>query len=215
MIKDLASQFKGLNTNDPGVWPIAPKAALLGFIFATVVGMAYFLDWKSGFEELNVGAEKELTLKEEYKQKKAKAVNLDLYRKKLADIDAAFGTLLRQLPDRSEVDRLVVDINQAGVSQGLQFELFKPALEETKMDFYAELPINIKVSGEYHRLGLFASDIAQLSRIVTLNDMNISKTKEGVLTFEAVAKTFRYLDDTEVNEQKKLAAEAKKKAGGK
>lgn len=210
----IADQFKNLNMKDPGVWPAGPKIVLLACILLSVLGLAYVLDWQSSLEELDAGVEKELSLKTDYKNKMTKAVNLPLYRQRLVEIDRSFGALLRQLPDRSEVDRLVVDINQAGVAQGLQFDLFKPALAETKKDFYAELPINIKVSGEYHKLGAFSSQIAQLSRIVTLNDMSLS-FKEGGLTFEAVAKTFRYLDEAEVNEQKKIAKDAKNKASPK
>lgn len=210
-MRDIASQFKNLNMRDPGVWPIGPKAALMGFLFVSVLGAAYFVDWQGSMDELDAGRAKEVELKTSYVTKKTQAVNLDLYRKRLAEIDGAFGVLLRQLPDKSEVAKLVVDINQAGVSQGLQFDLFKPALDETKKEFYAELPVSIKVSGDYHKLGAFASDIAQLSRIVTLNDMSITTNKDsGQLTLEAVAKTFRYLDDQEVNEQRKAAAKTKK-----
>lgn len=207
------AQFNGLNMNDPGSWPAAPKVILLAFLFVALLFAAYLLDWQGQMEELQAGAEKEAVLKQEYVEKKSKAINLELYRKRLIEIDASFGTQLRQLPDKSEVDRLVVDINQAGTARGLQFELFRPALEETKKEFYAELPISVRVVGDYHKLGSFASDIAQLSRIVTLNDMSLKITKDG-LVMEAVAKTFRYLDEAEVAEQKKAAAEAKKKASG-
>lgn len=210
----IADQFKNLNTKDPGVWPAGPKIVLLSFLFSSLLGLAYILDWQSAIDELDAGAAREIALKNDYKVKMTKAVNLDLYRKRLAEIDTAFGTLLRQLPDRSEVDRLVVDINQAGVSQGLQFDLFKPALMETKKEFYAELPISIRVTGDYHKLGAFSSDIAQLSRIVTLNDMNLS-FREGNLTLEAIAKTFRYLDEAEVSEQRKISKDAKNKVGAK
>jgi type IV pilus assembly protein PilO len=214
-MKNISSQFKNLNINDPGAWPFYPKIALYVFTFIAILIGAYFFDWDNKINEINVAAEKEVTLKSEYVDKKTKSVNLDLYRKRLVEIDIAFGALLRQLPNKSEVDRLVVDINQAGISRGLQFDLFKPDISETKKEFYAELPIKIKVTGDYHKLGAFASDIAQLSRIVTLNDMSIIPGKDGALTLEATAKTFRYLDDDEVSEQKKAASALKSKAAGK
>lgn len=215
-MRKFVEQFKNLNMRDPGVWPMGPKAALMGFLFVSLIGAAYFADWQGGLEELDAGRAKETQLKEEYRTKMMRAVSLDLYRKRLVEIDNAFGVLLRQLPDRSEVAKLVVDVNQAGISKGLQFDLFRPSLEENKKEFYAELPISIKVSGDYHRLGEFASEIAQLPRIVTLNDMVISVNKDtGNLSLEATAKTFRYLDDEELSEQKKAAQNAKAKKGAK
>ena len=139
--------------------------------------------------------------------KQKQAVNLEAYRKQLAEIEESFGEMLKQLPNKSEMEALLTDINQAGLGRGLQFELFRPAPAETRSEFYAELPITIKLTGNYHDIGAFASDISQLSRIVTLNDVALSTSKGG-LTLDAVAKTFRYLDESEVAAQRKTARDA-------
>jgi type IV pilus assembly protein PilO len=208
-MKQIIEQFQHLNPKDPGAWPPLPKAlALLGLFVAILVG-AYFMDWQGQLEALDNGRAEEQRLKDDYVKKKQQAVNLDLHRQQLREIDSSFGTLLKQLPNRSQMDALLVDINQAGLGRGLQFDLFKPAPAETPRDFYAELPIQLKVTGGYHDIGQFASDIGQLSRIVTLNDLSLSATKDG-LSMDAVAKTFRYLDDEEVAAQRKAAAAARK-----
>src|SRR4026209_684858 len=155
---------------------------------------------------------KETKLKDEYVSKKKQSINLDLQRQQLREIDTQFGALLKQLPNKSQMDALLVDINQAGLGRGLQFDLFKPAPQETLRDFYAELPIQVKVAGNYHDMGAFASDVGQLSRIVTLNDVKIEAGKDGNLTMEAAARTFRCLDDQEVAQQRKAASAAKKAA---
>jgi type IV pilus assembly protein PilO len=211
-MKQLLEQFKFLNPRDPGSWPALPKACMLLAIFAAIMAGAYFGDWSEQLEELDVGAQTEVKLKDEYVKKKQQSVNLDLYQQQVREIESSFGALLKQLPNRSQMDALLVDINQAGLGRGLQFDLFKPAPSETLRDFYAELPINIKVTGSYHDMGAFASDIGQLSRIVTLNDLSISAAKDGILTMDAVAKTFRYLDDQEVASQRKSASKAGKAA---
>ena len=210
----LLDQFKYLNPKDPGTWPALPKLLALIATLAALVAVGYFVDWQSQVEELAAGAEQEAKLKQEYKGKKQLAVNLDLYRQQLREIDTSFGALLKQLPNRSQMDARLVDINQAGLGRGLQFELFKPASQESMKDFYAELPVAVRVTGSYHDMGQFASDIAQLSRIVTLNDISISPSgKDGnVLAMDTSAKTFRYLDDEEVSKQKKAA---QKPAAGK
>jgi type IV pilus assembly protein PilO len=207
-MKQLLEQFKNLNPRDPGAWPPLPKAiALLGLIIAILVG-AYVVDSQSQLEALDAGERQEDKLKLEYKDKKQQAINLDLYRQQLREIDSSFGALLRQLPDRSQMDALLVDINQAGLGRGLQFELFKPAPQETPRDFYAELPIQIKLTGTYHDMGQFAADISQLPRIVTLNDISLTAGKE-TLTMDATAKTFRYLDEDEIAKQRRAAQAAK------
>lgn len=205
----ILDQFKNLNTNDPGTWPALPKAVMLLALFALVLVGAYFVDWAGQLEELDTGRQQEARLKDEYVSKKSQSVNLDLYRQQLSEIDSSFGALLKQLPNKSQMEALVVDINQAGLGRGLQFDSFKPAQQETKKDFYAELPISIKLTGSYHDMGAFASDIGQLPRIVTLNDIVIEVGKDGNLTMDTVAKTFRYLDDEEMAEQRKAAAAAK------
>lgn len=210
----LLEQFKYLNPKDPGTWPALPKLMVLLATLAALVAVGYIADWQGQMDELVAGAEQEVKLKGEYKDKKQLAVNLDLYRQQLREIDISFGALLKQLPNRSQMDALLVDINQAGLGRGLQFELFKPAPSETVKDFYAELPVAVRVTGSYHDIGQFASDIAQLSRIVTLNDIVINPAgKDGsVLAMDTSAKTFRYLDEEEVAKQKRAA---KKPAPGK
>jgi len=150
---------------------------------------------------------KEQDLRTAFLDKKKQAVNLEAYRKQLAEIEESFGEMLKQLPNKSEMEALLTDINQAGLGRGLLFELFRPAPAETRSEFYAELPITIKLAGNYHDIGAFASDISQLSRIVTLNDIGLTTSKSG-LVLDATAKTFRYLDDSEVAAQRKAARDA-------
>jgi type IV pilus assembly protein PilO len=203
-------QFKNLNTRDPGSWPALPKLLLLLGILVGVLVIAYFLDWQGQLEELEAGRREEETLKQAYVDKKRQAVNLDLLRAQLREIETSFGALLKQLPNKSQMEALLVDINQAGLGRGLQFELFRPAQQETQRDFYAELPITVKLTGNYHDMGAFASDIGQLPRIVTLNDMALSVGKDGMLTLDTTAKTFRYLDDAEIQAQRRAAKAAAK-----
>jgi len=202
-------QFRNLNTRDPGSWPTLPKLGLLVLLLAAILVAAYFLDWQGQIEQLEAGRQEEEKLKQEYVDKKKQAVNIDLLRAQLREIETSFGALLKQLPNRSQMEALLVDINQAGLGRGLQFELFRPAPSETVRDFYAELPIAVKVTGNYHDMGAFASDIGQLPRIVTLNDINLNVGKDGTLTMDTVAKTFRYLDDEEVAAQRAAAKAAK------
>jgi type IV pilus assembly protein PilO len=202
-------QFKNLNTRDPGSWPPLPKLGLLIALFAAVLVAAYFLDWQGQIEALDAGRAQEAQLKDQYKDKKRQAVNLDLYRQQLREIDSSFGALLKQLPNKSQMEALLVDINQAGLGRGLQFDLFRPAQQENVKEFYAELPITLKMVGNYHDMGAFASDIGQLSRIVTLNDIALNVSKDGLLTMDATAKTFRYLDDEELASQRAAAKAAK------
>jgi type IV pilus assembly protein PilO len=207
--KAIAEDFKHLNPQDPGTWPAIPKVLALLVILGAIPTAGYFFDTQSQIEVLERGRGEEAKLKTEYLDKKKQAVNLDLHRQQLREIDTQFGALLRQLPNRSQMDALLVDINQAGLGRGLQFELFKPAPAESQREFYAELPISVRVIGTYHDMGAFASDVGQLSRIVTLNDVNIQAQKEGILTMDATARTFRYLDDQEVAAQRKATASKK------
>ena len=203
--KVLLEEFQTLDPKDPGLWPILPRVVILAGLFILLLASAWWFGWNSQLDELAGKVEQETKLKEEWLDKKKQAVNLDEYRKQLAEIDRSFGTLLRQLPNKAEMEAMLIDINQSGVGRGLQFELFKPGSEVMK-DFYAELPITIKLIGNYHDLGGFTGDIAKLSRIVTLNDIDISVDKTGALAMTTVAKTFRYLDEAEVAKQKKAAA---------
>jgi type IV pilus assembly protein PilO len=206
----LLDEFKRTNWQDQGTWHWAPKILVLLAILIGIPVAGFLADTQGQIEELEAGRAEEAKLKEDYLNKKRQAVNLDLHRQQLREIDTQFGALLRQLPNKSQMDALLVDINQAGLGRGLQFELFKPAPQEITREFYAELPIQVKVMGTYHDMGAFASDVGQLSRIVTLNEVKIEAGKDGVLTMEALARTFRYLDEQEVAQQRKAAAAAKK-----
>jgi len=201
--------FRRLNLRDAGNWPLAPKIGLLLVLLLLIVAAGAFFDWKDQYEALDQAQQAEVKLKEQYAEKKAKAINYELYRQQLTEVEQSFGALLKQLPNKSQMEALLVDINQAGLGRGLQFELFRPAQSETVRDFYAELPINVKVTGNYHDMGAFASDIGQLPRIVTLNDINLNVGKDGTLTMDTIAKTFRYLDDEEVATQRAAAKAAK------
>jgi type IV pilus assembly protein PilO len=204
-------EFKRTNWKDAGTWGAAPKLLVLLAILVGIPVAGFFVFNQGQIEELEAGQAKEVKLKEEYVNKKKQAINLDLHRQQLREIDTQFGALLKQLPNKSQMDALLVDINQAGLGRGLQFELFKPAGAEQRREFYAELPINVKVTGNYHDMGAFASDVGQLSRIVTLQNVHITAGKDGMLTMDATARTFRYLDDDEVAEQRKAAKKGAKK----
>jgi type IV pilus assembly protein PilO len=209
--KALAEEFQRTNWKDPGTWHAAPKILVLLLILVGIPVGGFFAINQGQLEELELGQQKEVKLKDEYVNKKKQSINLDLHRQQLREIDTQFGALLKQLPNKSQMDALLVDINQAGLGRGLQFELFRPSAQEIRRDFYAELPINVKVTGNYHDMGAFASDVGQLSRIVTLNDVVIVAGKDGNLTMDAVARTFRYLDDEEVAAQRRSAKGPAKK----
>ena len=211
-VNQFVEEFKHLNPKDPGTWPALPKVAALLGLLAAILATAYFIDWQGQIEELDQGIAQEAKLKDDYVNKKKQAINLDLHKQQLREIDSSFGALLKQLPNKAQMDGLLVDINQAGLGRGLQFDLFKPAPSESVKEFYAELPITIKVTGSYHDIGAFASDVGQLPRIVTLNDVSISAGKDGNLIVDATARTFRYLDDEEVATQRQAAQAAKKGA---
>ncbi len=208
----IAGDFKNLDPKDVGNWAPAPKiAVLLGFLVASLVAGWWFL-WDPLMTELEQKRAEELTLKEEWLNKKRQAVNLEQYQQQLNDIDRSFGALLKQLPNKAEMESLLVDISQAGLSRGLQFETWKPGSEAVK-DFYAELPITLRVTGGYHDLGSFAGDVAKLSRIVTIGSIAIESGKDGLLKMDAVATTYRYLDDDELARVRREKAEREK--GGK
>ena len=200
--------FRRLNFREVGNWPLVAKVIMLTLLVLFIVALGAFLDWKDQWEALQAAQQEEVRLKEQYTQKKAKAINYDLYVAQLAEVEQSFGALVKQLPNKSEIDALLTDINQAGLGRGLQFDLFRPAPQERMADFYAELPIAIKITGNYHDIGAFASDVAALPRIVTLNNLAIANDK-GTLTMDAIAKTFRYLDEEEVAKQRAAAKGAK------
>jgi type IV pilus assembly protein PilO len=212
-LKEIGEDFRRINPQDPGGWPITVKlAALIGLFVAILIG-GYFLDWNDQLTALDNGKKEEEKQKDDFVKKKTTAVNLDAYKQQLREIDQVFGTLLKQLPNKSEMDALIIDINQAGLGRGLQFELFKPAPAETMQDFYAELPIQIRVIGSYHDIGAFTADVSKLSRIVTLNNISIvvaPQKDSSTLVMETTAKTFRYLDEDELKKTKKAAKDAKK-----
>src|SRR3954464_414256 len=208
----IADEFKRTNWKDPGTWHALPKLVVLLVILAAIPVAGFFVDTQGQIDDLERMQGEESKLKEEYLGKKKQAVNLDLHRQQLREIDTQFGALLRQLPNRSQMDALLVDINQAGLGRGLQFDLFRPAPSEITRDFYAERPIAVKVVGNYHDMGAFASDVGQLPRIVTLNDVTITAGKDNQLTLDATARTFRYLDDEEIAAQRKTAQAARKGA---
>ena len=204
-------EIRRLDPKKIGSWPVMPKVAVLLIVLLAMMGAAYWFDWKDQTDQIDAERAKEGQLKTTFIEKKKTALNLPAYRKQLEDIEKQFGALLKQLPGKSEMDALLTDINQAGLGRGLQFELFKPAAEESVKDFYAELPITIRITGNYHDIGAFASDVGKLSRIVTLNDIALTQGKDA-LTMDAIAKTFRYLDDEEIAAQRRAAAAAKKGA---
>jgi len=206
-----ASQFRSLNPNEPGQWPLLPKIVTWFFVALIMVVLGWFLLLSSAHDELDTERAKEPTLKADYRNKLGQAVNLAELRKQKLQVEEYVTQLEKQLPGKAEMDALLSDINQAGLGRGLQFELFKPGQVVVK-DYYAELPISIKVSGRYHDMGAFAGDISNLSRIVTLHNLNITtapKDSSGALAMEATARTYRYLDPNEVEEIKKAAAKAK------
>lgn len=211
--QSIADDFRNLN-QDVGAWPAAPRiAVLVGVLCFILLGGWWFL-WKDQLDELDQRQQEELKLKDEFIAKKGQAVNLDLYTQQLNEIDRSFGALLKQLPSKAEVESLLVEINQSGMGRGLQFELFKPNAEIVK-DFYAELPISVRLTGVYHDFGAFAGDIAALSRIVALSNISIGvnkQAKDDSLVMDTVARTFRYLDEEEIAANKKAAQAAK---GGK
>jgi len=210
----LLDDLRGLDTKQPGNWPWPIKAGAFVIIFVLLQVAGYFIFWQGQMEAIEKGRADVAKQKEVFLEKKRLAVNLDAYKQQRAEIEQAFGALLKQLPNKSEMDALLIDINQAGLGRGLAFELFRPAEKENFTEFYAELPVNIKVTGQYHDLGAFASDVAKMPRIVLLTDLKLDPPKDGVLGMEAIAKTYRYLDEEEVSKQRS-AAKAAKKAGGK
>ncbi len=214
--------FNNIDIKNAGNLPMPVKAVLLAVLFLLLLAAGYYFLLSPELETLDQEKAKEQQLKDVFLQKKSQAINLEAYRAQMVEIEKTFGALLRQLPDKSQIDGLLTDINQAGLSRGLEFELFKPG-NETQAEFYAEMPIAIKVQGTYHDLGAFTSDISKLSRIVTLSDVSVQpKSKDAktvntdtILVMEAVAKTYRYLDADEISAKQKAEKAAKSKAGRK
>jgi type IV pilus assembly protein PilO len=204
---NLLDELRNLDPKQPGNWPWPVKFGAFVLLFVAIQAAAYFLLWQSQAEQIEKGRNEVAKQKEVFIEKKKLAVNLEAYKQQRAEIEQSFGALLKQLPNKSEMDALLIDINQAALGRGLAWEIFKPAEKENFTEFYAELPVNIKVTGNYHDLGAFASDVAKMPRIVLLTDLKLDppKDKETALSLEAVAKTYRYLDEEEVAKQRKAA----------
>lgn len=196
--------LKNINPKDPGGWPWLIKISALAAIFAAVISAGAVFDWMGQWQALGVAEEKEAALKIDFEAKKRIAINLDTIKKKLTETKQSFDSLLKQLPSKSEMDALLTDINQAGLSRGMQFELFRPGAEAIT-GVFAERPITLKVTGSYDDIGKFASDIGQLPRIVSLSDISIGSVASGQLVMDATAKTYRYLDEEELAAQQKAA----------
>ena len=197
-------ELKNINPKVPGSWPLPIKLAAMVLLLVGVVAAGAVFDWQDEWDRLTVIREQENKLKDSFKEKKKQAINLDLIKKQLLETQQSFGALLKQLPTKSEMASLLTDINQAGLGRGLLFDLFKPSPEVVTGEF-TEQPIAIKVSGSYDDLGKFASDISMMPRIVTLNSISISPVANGQLNMDAIAKTYRYLDEAELSAQKKPA----------
>jgi type IV pilus assembly protein PilO len=206
--RDLLSEFRGLTLDNVGAWPMVPRIALWLFVIAACAVGGWFGLWSGQKEQLEQLQAEEVKLKEEYRSKLQQAINLDELRKQREQVSQFVLTLEKQLPSKSEMDALLSDINQAGVGRGLDFELFRPGQTNVR-EYYAELPIAVKLVGKYHDLGAFASDIANLPRIVTLNNLNVTTSRTGSLTLDATAKTYRYLDPEELAAQRKAKEPAK------
>ncbi len=216
-LEDLQGQFKSqfsqLDPNDPSLWPALPRYALLAGVMVFVMVVLWFVWLSPTATALMDARAKEDQLREDYRVKLGRAINLDVLKRQLEQVQKYVETLEKQLPNKAEMDALLSDINQAGLGRSLQFELFRPG-QVRLSDYYAELPIEVRVTGSYHDIGQFAADIAALSRIVTLNNISLTpaKDKDGILSMECVAKTFRYLD---AEEQAQRKAEAEKKGAKK
>ena len=204
----LKAQFTGLNPNDPPSWPAFPRFVLCVAVTVLVTVGLWFVWLNSSDEELTAERGKEVQLREDYQKKLVQAASLDALKKQREQVQQYVTQLEKQLPSKSEMDALLSDINQAGLGRSLQFELFRPGQVSVK-EYYAELPISVRVTGRYHDIGAFAADIAHLSRIVTLNNLTLAPGKDGMLTMDTTAKTFRYLDAEEVALQRKAAGPAK------
>lgn len=203
--QQLAMDFKTLDPKDPGLWPLAPRIVILFSLFAGLIAAAWgfgAIGWSVQLEELESKKQQEAKHKEDWLAKKKQAVNLDEYRRQLAEIDRSFGALLKQLPNKAEMGDMLVDINKAAQARGLAVELFRPGGEAPR-EFYAEVPITLNLTGTYHDIGAFTGDLARLPRIVTLNDVALTVNPNQTLAMRTTAKTFRYLDDSEIASQRK------------
>jgi type IV pilus assembly protein PilO len=211
-LSEISAKFRGLTLDNVGSWPMLPRMTLWAAVVVICAAIGYFAVWSQQMSDLDGLRQQEVTLKEQYRAKLQQSINLEELRRQKEQVNQYVLTLEKQLPSKAEMDALLSDINQAGIGRGLQFELFRPGQVNLR-EYYAELPISVKVSGRYHDLGAFASDIANLPRIVTLNNLNIQATKDLTLTLDATAKTFRYFDEDEMASQRRArdATKATKK----
>jgi len=209
-MKDFNLNEIDLDINNIGNWPMPIKIILIAIVSIGVLIGGYFLDLQSQNEQLDRSRLKEMTLKKEFEKKQAKAANLDAYKKQMAEMKESFGTMLRQLPSKTEVENLVDEITQTGLTSGVEFKLFKPETERF-IEFYAEKPINIEIVGDYHKFGEFISGVAALPRIVTMHNISIESSNTGELHLKAIAKTYRYLDENELQTQAKKERKKKKR----
>ncbi len=204
--------FNNIDFKNMGALPMPVKLVLLSFLFILLMGLGYWFLWSDQMAEIDQAKAKEQELRKVFLDKKSQAIKVEAYKQQMVDIEKTFGALLKQLPDKSQMDGLLTDINQAGLGRGLEFDLFKPG-QESVAEFYAEMPIQIKIRGNYHDIGTFATDISKLSRIVTLNDLIIAPigkdSKDTLLSLDATAKTYRYLDASELAAKKPAALKAK------
>lgn len=203
--RQLAEDFRTLDMQDPGLWPLGPRLVILFGVFAVLIFLAWFLGWSTQFDELDARRQQESQLRDEWLDKKRQAVNLEAFRRQKEEIDRSFGELLKQLPNRAEMDAMILDVSQAALTRGLKVELFKPGTE-AKKDFYAEMPIAVLMTGGYNDMAQFAGDLARLPRIATLNNIKLKPkdAKTGnVLTLDATVMTYRYLDSEELAAQRK------------
>ncbi len=200
----LADDFRGLDPNEPGNWPTAPKVAVFIALLVATVAAVWWFDWREQAELLERRIAEEAQLRQDWASKKRQAINLEEYRRQLEETERQFGTLVKQLPNRAEMDSLLSEINQAGLGRGLQFDLFKPGGDVVR-EFYAEMPIEVRIVGAYHDLGEFASDVSKMSRIVTLSNISLTKVDDSTLLMDARAITYRYLDEEELAQQRQGA----------
>lgn len=203
------SDLNNLDLSELAQAPVSVKGVVAGFIFVVILAVGYYMDWSSGIDGLKQAQNEEQTLRDSYTSKKRQAIHYETYKQRLADTEKALAAMLRQLPNKAEMDDLLADINQVGIGRGLEFDLFRPGAE-AKADFYATMPVTIKVNGGYHDLGNFVSDVAKLPRVVTIHDINLVPGKSGAITMDALVRTYRYLDASEMP-AKKDAADKKKR----
>ncbi|HLW04107.1 MAG TPA: type 4a pilus biogenesis protein PilO [Azoarcus sp.] len=209
-LQELADDFRGLEPNDPGVWPLAPRVAVFVALLVVTVAAVWYFDWRDQVDTLERRQAEEVKLRADWMNKKRQTVNLKAYERQYEEAERQFGALLKQLPNKAEMDQLLADINQAGLGRGLLFELFKPGNESIR-EFYAELPIQISIVGAYHDIGEFVADAARMPRIVTLSNIEIDRLGEENLRLKARATTYRYLDEEELAAKRRADQAARKR----